>query len=248
MVVLGLSGKGQSRARASLTLHPGLCLIRECALLPAALAMYPEEKDRHDGKLEVHTDYVCLPTEYHDLDSLNDLVQKPLTEIAIAYTSAKPPYVSERRQWQELLSASLYGSGSAFIFSTPPRSASVDGLYVRVVRIEETRAYLGDDAALAALLAGLSIPPFVEPLLHKPFFERRWDCAKRRDHWIASDGTMVVSLMISGASASDVAGMRARFDDLRIVSPRLQPSLMILHDLLEELAPPPPGHTGPCSC
>jgi hypothetical protein len=45
-----------------------------------------------------------------------------------------------------------------------------------------------------------------------------------------------VSVAISGADAAAVARIRLRFDDLRIVSPALQPSLKILHDLLEEIA------------
>jgi hypothetical protein len=93
---------------------------------------------------------------------------------------------------------------------------------------------LGDDAALAALLAGIPLPVFVEPLLHRRFFERKWDYLKQRDHWIGSDGTTVVSLTIAGANAATVARIRLRFDDLRIVSPGLQPSLAILHDLLEK--------------
>ena len=177
---------------------------------------------RHAGKLEVRSDYVCLSTEYHNLDALNDLLEKA-------------PDVADQRPEQELLSAALRSSGSRFVFSLPtPRRAG--GLYVRVVRIEETRAPLGDEIVLAALLASIPFPLFVEPLLHKPFFERKWDYQKQRDHWICSDGTTVVALTISGASAAAVAGMRLRFDDLRIVSPGLQPSLKILHDLLEETA------------
>jgi hypothetical protein len=193
----------------------------------------PDQQHRHDGKLEVRSDYVCLSTEYHNLDSLNELLDKPFAQSA--YDPTKLIDVADQRPEQELLYAALRSSGSRFVFSLPtPRRAG--GLYVRVVRIEETRTHLGDDVALAALLASIPFPLFVAPLLQKPFFERKWDYLKQCDHWIASDGTTVVSLTISGASAAAVARMRLRFDDRRIVSPALQPSLKILHDLLEGIA------------
>jgi hypothetical protein len=184
--------------------------------------MRSADQNRNASKLEVRSDYVCLSTEYENLDSLNELLEKA-------------PDVADQRPEQELLSAALRSSGSRFVFSLPtPRR--VGGLYVRVIRIEETRAHLGDDIVLAALLASIPFPLFVGPLLHKPFFERKWDYEKQRDHWISSDGTTVAALTISGASAAAVAKMRLHFDDLRIVSPGLQPSLRILHDLLEETA------------
>jgi hypothetical protein len=195
--------------------------------------MHSANQNRHEGKLEVRSDYVCLSTEYQNLDSLNELLEKPLARSDYDLTTL--PDVANQRPEQELLYAALRSSGSRFVFPLPtPRRAG--GLYVRVVRIEETRAHLGDDIALAALLAGIPFPLFVEPLLHKPFFERKWDYLKQCDHWMASDGTTVVSMTISGANAAVVAKMRLRFDDLRIVSPALQPSLKSLHDLLEEIA------------
>lgn len=193
-------------------------------------------QNRQVGKLEVRSDYVCLSTEYDNLDSLNDLLEKPLPPNA--YDATKLPDVADQRPEQELLYAALRSSGSRFVFSLPTRRR-VGGLHVRVVRIEETRVQLGEDTVLAALLAAIPFPLFVEPLLHKPFFERKWDYLKQRDHWIASDGTTVVSLTISGADAAAVARIRWRFDDLRLISPGLQPSLKILHDLLEEIARQP---------
>lgn len=192
-------------------------------------------RNRHEGKLEVRSDYVCLSTEYHNLDSLNELLGKP-AESADELTQL--PDVADQRPEQELLSAALRTSGSRFVFSLPTQRQAA-GLHVRVVRLEETRTRLGDDAALAALLAGIPLPVFVEPLLHRPFFERKWDCLNQRDHWIASDGTTLVSLTITGANAATVARIRLRFDDLRIVSPGLQPSLGILHDILEKDAHEP---------
>lgn len=216
-------------------------------------------QDKHSSQLEVRSDYLCLATEYDNLDSLNELLQKPLATPSLDTTTPFP--VADWRRGEELLSASLRSSGSQFIFPVPTSRPSADdaghrvearsqakrpvsGLYVRVVRIEEIRAHPGDGTALATLLAGTPLPPVVEPLLHKPFFERKWDCIKHCDHWIASDGTTVVSVTISGASPAAVAKMRLRFDDLRIVSPGLQPSLKILHDLLEEIA----GVTRSSSC
>lgn len=210
--------------------------------------MNPADTDKHDGKLEVSWDYVCLPTEYRNAPhSSTDVVDPQTPEIADASMSS--PDVADWRRRQELISASLHSSGSVFIFSaaTPPLSASdtapqshlrlpIGGLYVRVVRVEETRAHLDDDAALAKLLASLPLPPLVGPLLYKSFFGRKWDCATQCDHWIASDGKAVVSLKIFGASASIVARMRLRFDGLRVVSPELQPCLKVLHDLLEGIA------------
>jgi hypothetical protein len=211
------------------------------------------EQDQFDGKLEVRRDYICLPAEYHDLDSLAKALDNPPTEILHAPAEPEDVTVADQRRLQELLSASLHGSASAFIFSTPaaPRKArperksegsrphvsrATEGLCLRVVRVEEAQAHLGDDVALAALLAKGPLPILVGPLLHKPFFGRKWDFAKQSDHWLASDGTRVVSLEISGAGASAVARMRLRFDDLRMISAGLLPSLKILHDLLEEIA------------
>ena len=194
--------------------------------------MRSADQNRHEGKLEVRSDYVCLATEYHNLDSLNELLENPPAQTVRGSTK---PDVADRRPEQELLSAALRSCGSKFVFSLPtPRR--VGGLYVRVVRIEESRAQLRDDTALTTLPASIPLPLFVEPLLHKPFFERKWDYMRQRDHWIASDGTTVVSLTISGATAATVARIRLRFDDLRIVTPGLQPSLKMLRDLLEEIA------------
>ena len=193
-----------------------------CIAARRAHVMRSANHNRQVEKLEVRSDYVCLSTEYHNLDSLNELLEKA-------------PDVADQRPEQELLSAALRSSGSRFVFSLPtPRR--LGGLYVRVVHIEETRARLGDDIVLAALLASIPFPPFIEPLLHKPFFERKWDFQNQRDHWLASGGATVVALTISGASAATVARIRLRFDDLRLLSPGLQPSLKILHDLLEEKA------------
>ena len=105
-----------------------------------------------------------------------------------------------------------------------------------MVCIEETQAHLGDDAALAILLASVPLPALVGRLLRKPFFGRKWDSARQSDLWLASDGTMAVSFRISGASAAAVARMRLRFDDLRFASPGLLPSRRVLHDLLEQIA------------
>jgi hypothetical protein len=215
--------------------------------------MNPVEKDRHDGKLQVRRDYVYLRSEYHDLDSLAKALETPSAEMIHDAAEAPGIPVADQRPLQELLSASLHSSGSAFIFSASPppqrrraerksdrnrspASAAAGGLCVRVVCIEEARAHLGDDVSLATLLAKGPLPILVGPLLHKPFFGRKWDSAKQSDHWLASDGSRVVSLETSGASASAVARMRLRFDDLRIISPGLLPSLKILHDLLEEIA------------
>ena len=215
--------------------------------------MKPTEEDRIHGRLRVRRDYVCLPAEYRDMDSLAKALETPLAESIHAGTESPDIAVADRRPLQELLSASLHASGSAFFFSTPPgpqkkraeRKPDVSpsragipakGLCIRVVRIEEAQAHLGDDVSLAALLAKGPLPILVGPLLHKPFFGRKWDSAKQSDHWLASDGSTVVSLEISGASASAVARMRLRFDDRRLISPGLLPSLKILHDLLEEIA------------
>lgn len=162
---------------------------------------------------------------------------------------------------QRLLFTALRSSDSALIFpaTTAPKSASdsapkkgrpgqefrggqaqprlpIRGPCERVVHIEEIQAPLDDEAALAKLIAGIPVPDSVGPLLHHRFFGRKWDIAKQVDHWLASDGTTVVSLRISGASPSAVARLRMRFDDLLIASPDLQPSGKILHDLLAMIA------------
>lgn len=198
------------------------------------------------GKLEVRCDYVCLPIGCADTDSVTALVEKSLN--GTADPLAKLSHVADRRPPQELLSASLQSFGSIFIFSAPttPQSARkegrshlrlpLDGSYVRVVRIEEIEVHLGDATTLLALLASVPWPAVVGPLLHKPFFGRKWDFETQSDHWLASDGATVMSLRISGASAAAVAGMRTRFDDLRLASPGLLPSHKILHALLESIA------------
>ena len=231
----------------------GFTWSQERALLSAHFCMGPTEKDRHDGKLQVRCDYVCLPAEYHDLDSLAKVLETPLAEIIHDLMESPNIAVADRRPLQELLSASLHSSGSAFIFSAPASpqrtraerqpdgsraraGIPAEGLCVSVVRIEEAEARLGDDVSLATLLAKGPLPILVGPLLHKPFFGRKWDSAKQSDHWLASDGSRVVSLEISGAGASAVARIRLRFDDLRIISPGLLPTLKILHHLLEEIA------------
>lgn len=202
-------------------------------------------RDTH-GKLEVRCDYVCLPIGCPDADSVTTPVGKSITETADS--AVKSAAVADRRLSQELLSASLQSSGSIFIFpaATPPQTASEgsrshrrlprEGLYVRLVRIEEIEVHLGDDTALLALLSSVPWPAVVAPLLHRPFFGRKWDFETKSDRWLASDGATVMSLRISGAGATAVARMRARFDDLRLASPGLLPSHGILHDLLEEIA------------
>lgn len=222
-------------------------------MLWAHFCMKPVEKDRHDAKLQVRRDYVCMPSKYHDMESLGKALETQLTDIIHAFPEACGIAVADQRPLQELLSASLHSPGSAFIFSASPppqgkraerksdrnRSpvgAAAGGLCVRVVRLEEAQAQLGDDVSLATLLSKGPLPVLVGPLLHKPFFGRKWDAAKQSDHWLASDGSRVVSLEVSGASASAVARMRLRFDDLRLISSGLLPSLKILHDLLEEIA------------
>lgn len=105
-----------------------------------------------------------------------------------------------------------------------------------MIQIHERQAYLHDRASVAKLLASIPWPHSVGSLLRKSFFARKWDGTHQSDYWLASDGTMVVSVRISGASAAAVAKMRMRFDDLRVISPRLQPSGRALHDLLAGIA------------
>lgn len=171
------------------------------------------------------------------------------------------PGVAGSRPSQEILSATLHGSGSVFVVPvpSPPKSVSesapetrrpgreMDGNQPhlrfpicrysdRVVRIDELQARLSDDAALAKLLESIPLPHSVGPLLRKSFLGRKWDCRRQSDHWLASDGRTVVSLKISGASASAVARMRMRFDDLCIATPGLQPSRTTLCALLAAIA------------
>jgi hypothetical protein len=105
-----------------------------------------------------------------------------------------------------------------------------------LVYVEEIRAQLGDEVALAKLLASIPLPHSVRPLLRKPFFGRKWDCTRELDHWFASDGTTVLCLEISGVSASVALRMRLRFDDLRNASPGLHLSRKVVHGLLEAVA------------
>lgn len=80
------------------------------------------------------------------------------------------------------------------------------------------------------------MPHSVRPLLRRQFFGRRWDCATQCDHWLASDGTTVVVLKISGAPAHAVSRMRSRFDDLRRKHPGLIPSHEMVRELLATIA------------
>lgn len=102
--------------------------------------------------------------------------------------------------------------------------------------IEEIQAQLDDGAALAQLLADTPWPQSMQALLRKPFFARKWDIGKQSDRWLASDGSTVVLLTITGATASAVARARLRFDDLRIAAPRLQPSRETVGGILEGIA------------
>jgi hypothetical protein len=105
-----------------------------------------------------------------------------------------------------------------------------------VLNIEESQARLTDEAALARLITSIPLPHSVRALLRKPFLGRRWDCVHQCDHWLASDGRIVVCVKVSGASASVIARMRTRFDDRRIVTPGLIPSRKLLLALLEVIA------------
>ena len=105
-----------------------------------------------------------------------------------------------------------------------------------MVQIEELEARLADDVALANLLASIPLPRSVRPLLRRSFFGRKWNPVHQIDHWFGSNGTTVVCVKISGATAAATARMRMRFDDLRSASPGLQPSRKILHSLIEAIA------------
>jgi hypothetical protein len=105
-----------------------------------------------------------------------------------------------------------------------------------VFHIEEIQAPLDDRAALARLLASTPWPESVQGLLRRPFFARKWDITRQTDRWLASDGATAVLLTITGATASAVAGVRLRFDDLRIKSTGLLPCRETVGALLERIA------------
>lgn len=105
-----------------------------------------------------------------------------------------------------------------------------------MAHVEEIRAGLGDDGALARLLAAIPLPPSVRELLSKPFFGRRWHREQQCDYWLASDGENVVCLRIHGADGALVARVRARFDDLRRKQPGLGPTRKILRELLAAIS------------
>lgn len=83
------------------------------------------------------------------------------------------------------------------------------------MHIEEIRARLDNESALARFIAAVPFPPSICALLRKPIFCRGWPREQQCDYWLASDGADVVCV-IAGGSAVLMSEVRARFDDLRL--------------------------------
>ena len=100
------------------------------------------------------------------------------------------------------------------------------------IRVEEQRIAVDDEAALAQALVSIPYPDSVRGLLGKEFFGRRWQQEECCDYWLASDGDTVVWLKIRGATATQVADIRFRFDVIVDQYPGTRPSKSLICDFV----------------
>jgi hypothetical protein len=82
-------------------------------------------------------------------------------------------------------------------------------------RISSARARVADGGALYRLLEDVPQAEEIRARLAAPFFTRRWHQLTERSFWIASDGTTVLCLTVSGLSADEMVAVWVSFDDYR---------------------------------
>jgi len=82
-------------------------------------------------------------------------------------------------------------------------------------RITSTRARVADPLALNRLLGEVPQGEEIRHELSRPYFTRRWQQSMQRSFWIASDGTTVICLTVSGIEADEMVAVYLSFDDYR---------------------------------
>ncbi|HTX23821.1 MAG TPA: hypothetical protein VMD03_04125 [Steroidobacteraceae bacterium] len=82
-------------------------------------------------------------------------------------------------------------------------------------RIASTRARVTDPLALNRLLGEVPGGDEIRHELSRPYFTRRWQQSMQRSFWIASDGTTVTCLTISGLDVDELVAIWISFDDYR---------------------------------
>jgi hypothetical protein len=82
-------------------------------------------------------------------------------------------------------------------------------------RIASTRARVADPSALNRLLDEVPGGDEIRHELFRPYFTRRWQQSMQRSFWIASDGTTVTCLTVSGLDVNEMVAVWLTFDDYR---------------------------------
>ncbi len=82
-------------------------------------------------------------------------------------------------------------------------------------RIASTRARVADPLALNRLLGEVPGGDEIRDELSRPYFTRRWQQSMQRSFWIASDGTTVICLTVSGLDVDEMVAVWLTFDDYR---------------------------------
>lgn len=100
-----------------------------------------------------------------------------------------------------------------------------------MITVEGIRAPIQNKSALDALLGPIPHPPTVGGQLKRPFFGRRWSVASQCDHWLSSDGEIVVCVIIHGATSGEITRIRSAYDALH--PERIQSDL--LRDFVDDV-------------
>lgn len=83
------------------------------------------------------------------------------------------------------------------------------------VRIASARAPVADAAGLIRLLEDVPDAEEIRAELIRPYFTRRWQYSGQRSFWIASDGTTVVRLTLTGLDLDEVIALWLSIDEHR---------------------------------
>jgi hypothetical protein len=82
-------------------------------------------------------------------------------------------------------------------------------------RITSAQALVADPTALMRLLDEVPDAGEICPELSKPYFTRRWRHSDQHSYWIASNGTTVLCLTLTGLELDEVIALWLSFDDYR---------------------------------
>jgi hypothetical protein len=80
-------------------------------------------------------------------------------------------------------------------------------------RISSIRVCVADPLGLSRLLGEVPQGEELREELSRPYFTRRWQQSKLRSFWIASDGTTVTCLTVSGLEVDESLAVWFGFDD-----------------------------------